>query len=89
MPDMPPPPPPIVRAIQFGWEKHTEIHVPILAIFAFHEADDTPTVEQANAFEAGLPSARVVRLPNANHFVFRSNEADVPREMNAFLAKPP
>jgi non-heme chloroperoxidase len=43
----------------------------------------------ANAFEAGNPSARVVRLPNADHFVFRSNEADVEREMKAFLAKLP
>jgi|SRR5271165_144339 len=40
---------------------------------------------QANAFEIGLPSAHVVRLPNADHSVFRSNEADVLREMNAFL----
>jgi non-heme chloroperoxidase len=35
--------------------------------------------------EVGVPSARVVRLPNANHFVFLSNEADVLREMNAFI----
>jgi non-heme chloroperoxidase len=32
-----------------------------------------------------MPSARV-RLPHADHFVFLSNEADVLREMNAFLA---
>jgi non-heme chloroperoxidase len=89
LPNMPPPPPPIVRSIQFGWEKYTEIHVPILAIFALHQANDPHTVEQANAFEAGLPSAHVVRLPNADHFVFNSNEADVLREMNAFLAKLP
>jgi non-heme chloroperoxidase len=39
---------------------------------------------QAKAFEH-LPSARVVRLPFANHYVFFSNEADVLREMNAFI----
>jgi hypothetical protein len=39
----------------------------------------------AAAFEKGVPTARVVILPNANHFVFLSNEADVLREMNAFL----
>jgi len=44
---------------------------------------------QAKAFESGLPSARVVRLPNANHYVFQSNEADVLREMNAFLSSLP
>ena len=40
---------------------------------------------QAKAVETGLPSARVVRLPNASHYVFKSNEADVLREINAFL----
>jgi non-heme chloroperoxidase len=47
------------------------------------------TSRQADAFAAGLPSAHVVRLPNADHYVFRSNEADVIREMNAFLTKLP
>jgi len=36
-----------------------------------------------------VPSARVVRLPRANHFVFLSNEDDVLREMNAFLSNLP
>jgi pimeloyl-ACP methyl ester carboxylesterase len=44
------------------------------------------TEEQAEAFESGAPSARVVILPHANHYVFLSNEADVLREMRAFLA---
>lgn len=44
---------------------------------------------QARAFEMGLPSARVVRFSNADHWVFRSNEADVLREMNAFLGSLP
>ncbi|MFL6291808.1 MAG: alpha/beta fold hydrolase [Thermoanaerobaculia bacterium] len=44
------------------------------------------TGAQARAFELGVPSARVVRLPNADHYVFLSNEADVLREMNAFLS---
>ncbi|HTE47375.1 MAG TPA: hypothetical protein VK636_19140 [Gemmatimonadaceae bacterium] len=39
----------------------------------------------AAAFERGVPGARVVRLPNADHFVFRSNEADVVREIRAFV----
>jgi pimeloyl-ACP methyl ester carboxylesterase len=41
---------------------------------------------QANAFGAGMPSAQVVRLPNADHFIFLSNPADVIRAMNSFLA---
>jgi non-heme chloroperoxidase len=44
---------------------------------------------QADAFAAGVPSAHVVRIPNADHYVFHSNEAEVVREMNAFLAKLP
>jgi non-heme chloroperoxidase len=44
---------------------------------------------QADAFAAGVPSAHVVRIPEADHYVFNSNEADVLREMNSFLAKLP
>jgi pimeloyl-ACP methyl ester carboxylesterase len=51
--------------------------------------DEATTGAQAKAFEAGIPNAKVVRLPHANHYVFRSNEADVLREMNAFLATVP
>ena len=50
-------------------------------------ADDLVTTSaQIDAFQAGNPSARVVRIPNANHLVYQSNEADVVREMNAFIA---
>lgn len=41
------------------------------------------------AFQAGVPCAHVVRLANANHYVFLSNEADVLREINEFLADMP
>lgn len=47
--------------------------------------DEAKDEAQAKAFEKGVPSARVVSLPHANHFVFRSNESDVLKEMNAFL----
>lgn len=56
------------------------------ATLAAAQARDNVVVEtQAKAFEKGVPTARVVRLPNADHFVFRSNEGDVLREMNTFL----
>jgi pimeloyl-ACP methyl ester carboxylesterase len=51
---------------------------------AFEANDEATTGAQAKAFESGVPSARIVRLPHANHYVFLSNEADVLREMNAF-----
>jgi len=51
--------------------------------------DEALVNPQAKAFESGVPSAKVVRLPHANHFVFLSNEDDVLREMNAFLTNLP
>jgi hypothetical protein len=53
---------------------------------AFEAHDEATFGAQATAFEKGVHSARVVRLPHANHYVFRSNEEDVLREMNSFLA---
>jgi hypothetical protein len=52
---------------------------------AFLQAQDALTMVHANAFEAGVPGARVVRLANAEHDVFRTNEAEVTQEMNAFM----
>jgi hypothetical protein len=37
------------------------------------------TARQANAVRDGVPTARVIELPNTNHIVFLSNEADVLR----------
>lgn len=84
--------PPIIAAIQDGMQRYSEIRPPILAIYALPHAPGTvpPALDAkgeaiAKAFETALPHARVVRLPQANHFVFMSNEADVLREMEAFL----
>jgi non-heme chloroperoxidase len=44
---------------------------------------------QIAAFERQVPSAHVVRIPHATHYAFRSNEADVLREMNTFIATLP
>ena len=47
---------------------------------------EIPLIErQAKAIEEAVPTARVVRIPNAHHLMFISNEADVLREMQAFL----
>ena len=83
--------PPIIAAIQDGMQRYTEIPPPILAIYALpHAGLPDPTLDAkgeaiAKAFEAALPNARVVRIPQANHFVFMSHEADVLREMESFL----
>ena len=51
----------------------------------YFTAVDVLTEKQAQALEAAVPTARVVRLPGA-HYIFLSNEGDVIREMKAFLA---
>ena len=33
----------------------------------------------------GVPSARIVELPNANFYIFLSNEADLLRELRSFV----
>jgi pimeloyl-ACP methyl ester carboxylesterase len=50
------------------------------------ESLDKNDQKQSVAFENGVPSAHVVRIANASHYVFLSNEADVLTEMRAFLA---
>jgi pimeloyl-ACP methyl ester carboxylesterase len=51
--------------------------------------DRATTTAQAEAFKAGMPNARIVFLPNASHHVFKSNESDVLREINSFVASLP
>jgi non-heme chloroperoxidase len=47
------------------------------------EADDQAI---ADGFQKGLPSARVVQIHHTYHMIFITNEADVLREMRAFLS---
>jgi pimeloyl-ACP methyl ester carboxylesterase len=57
-----------------------------VTLAAFETSDAARTEASAKAFESGVPSARVVRLAHANHYIFQSNEADVLREIRAFLS---
>ena len=52
---------------------------------AMAERDRTSCTAQSKAFKAAVPSAQVVLIPNADHWVFVSNEAEVVKEMKAFL----
>jgi len=54
---------------------------------ALKAADLTRTAALANTFEAGVPSARVIRIANADHTIFRSNEAEVFQDIDVFLSK--
>lgn len=94
-----PPMPPILAAMMRGSQKYTEIRAPVLAIYALEpvngpegsparvavEARNQMKHDQALAFQAGMPSARVVQLESASHDVFVSNESDILREMDDFI----
>jgi pimeloyl-ACP methyl ester carboxylesterase len=95
----------VSQAIRDGEERYTQIKCPVLAFFnqpdpvvLKTDADARTRVQaarakfvesQEKAFEELGPDAHVVRISGANHFIFRSNEADVLREMNAFIAPLP
>ena len=53
---------------------------------AFYAAADALTAKQAKACEEGLPTAHVVELRGADHYVYLSNEAEVLREMKSFFS---
>jgi non-heme chloroperoxidase len=51
--------------------------------------DSARCTEQIQSLKMHVPSAQIVVLPNADHYIYRSNEADVIHAMQAFLAKLP
>jgi len=53
---------------------------------AYSAAELALTTRQAKVLEDGVPTAHVVRLRGADHYVYLSNEADVLREMKSFLS---
>jgi pimeloyl-ACP methyl ester carboxylesterase len=89
---MPPPETGINRLIHDGMQRYTDVRAPVLAIYALSSissnpaaADDPSRERVLRALRRGAPMARVVVLRDATHDVFRSNEADVLREMRAFI----
>ena len=52
-------------------------------------ADTAACSERAEAFARGVPTARVVPIPNADHYLYRTNEAQVIGEMKKFLSTLP
>jgi pimeloyl-ACP methyl ester carboxylesterase len=96
-----PPRSPIGAALNFGMQKFMSIPVPALAIYACpHNWDRLPDsprktaliaddrvrcLRWADNFRKGVPTAHIVMIPNADHYVYLSNEAQVIDEMNVFL----
>jgi non-heme chloroperoxidase len=73
-------------AMARGEQKYTQLSCPILAFFSGGSSQGMQTgVGPVRAVGTQLPSARVVRLRNADHYVYRSHEAEVEQAMNAFM----
>jgi pimeloyl-ACP methyl ester carboxylesterase len=90
----------IEKAALDGERRYTEIKCPVLAIFALphdhglppgpkRDAVDDWEIKtfgpQADSFEAGVPTARVVRIAHAKHMIFESNGTEVVNEINRFI----
>jgi len=62
-------------------------HLPSQA--ALEARDLRITEYQARAFETQVPSAHVVRIPHASHYIYRSYEQQVLAEVDAFVSALP
>ena len=56
------------------------------AIAAYDAYSNATKEKQLTTFEEGIPHARVVRIPNADHYIFVTNEAEVLQQMRTFLS---
>jgi pimeloyl-ACP methyl ester carboxylesterase len=86
-------------AVMNGFRVYSKINLPILSVVAvppkcdkdcssksyMRRAEDASA--QAEDFAKLNPNARVVQIPNAGHFIWKTNGRQVEREMNAFLAR--
>jgi hypothetical protein len=52
---------------------------------AYSTALTALTQRQEKAVQDGVPTAHIITLPRANHYVFLSNETDVLRSMQTFI----
>jgi len=57
-----------------------------IAARTYSTALEVLTERQEKSIENGVPTAHVITLPGANHYVFLSNEAEVLMDMDAFIA---
>jgi pimeloyl-ACP methyl ester carboxylesterase len=71
-----------------GIQRYTAVKVPVLAICAgqSNAAIQAFWEKWKPVVERSAPSAKFVILPDASHLIFVSNEEEVLREMNAFIA---
>jgi pimeloyl-ACP methyl ester carboxylesterase len=88
----------IELAVDDGLQRYSKINGPVLAIFKYANppagVGTDPRITQQwlqrdrgnpGTFARGVPQANVVVLPNADHFVFNSNPAEVLALMRTFI----
>jgi non-heme chloroperoxidase len=88
----------VEAAIDDGLQRYTNIHGPVLALYALANppagvgTDARATAQwlqqdrgNPGTFARGVPQAQIIILPNANHFIFNSNPAEVMAAMRAFI----
>jgi pimeloyl-ACP methyl ester carboxylesterase len=88
----------IEAAIDDGLQRYTDIRGPVLAIFAQRDlplgvGSDKQITQQwiqrdrgnVGIFARIVPQAQILILPNADHFLFNSNKAEVLAAMRAFI----
>ena len=87
------------RAIMMGQKKYTRIDSPALVIFALtpvspaaNSAESKASVrdrrfieEQGKIWERMVPSAKVILIPSASHYVFQSNETEVIKDLEEWI----
>jgi non-heme chloroperoxidase len=76
---------PILAIMGYPQNKGPHFRADTLKNIAAAAAADANQARQIDAFEKGQPTAHVIRIANANHYIFISNEIQVLIEMNKFL----
>jgi pimeloyl-ACP methyl ester carboxylesterase len=76
---------PILAIMGYPQTKGLGFHPDTPKNIAAAAAADADQARQIDAFERGQPTARVVRIANAHHYIFLSNPSQVLAEMNKFL----
>ena len=85
---------PVLIALLNGRRKYTTIKGHVLAICAIPAGKDEMSREirknqlrKIDAFEKANPNARIIRIENADHYIYESNEADVAHEIESFASQ--
>ena len=76
---------PILAIMSYPESKGPGFHPDTPKNIAAAAAADADQARQIDAFERSQPTARVVRIANAHHYIFLSNQSQVLAEMNKFM----